>query len=165
MFLIPKVLAVGALFGGLIAMAALAFGEPMGADTPLANRVRVLQRVFYCVVLPGAGVALFCGWALMLPHFAIMLRQRWVWAKALSGWLLVGLLFVVWRMLPLAAWAGDPTERDAQMNLLRTCLIAAIVAAGLVIFFGRHKPRLGQNYAKTNVSKRAKPQAAAEVLP
>lgn len=159
MLLIPKVLAVGMLFGGLCAMAAIAFGEPLGAGAPLADRLRALGRLFYYVVLPGAGVSLFCGWALMLQHFAVMLRQRWVWAKAISGWLLVGALFVVWRLIRLEAWA-EVADRGAQMQTLRWSIAAAIAATALVVFFGRHKPRLGQPYGKAGAQKGAKPQAA-----
>lgn len=138
--LIPKVFAVAALFGGLVAMAAIAMTRRVEAyPFDDASRVTMLRRVYLHVVVPGFVVAMLCGWGLALQHVKVFARQRWVWAKAASGWLLTAGVaisgYLVW------------SDGAAVDGTLKAALFGSVAAAALVIYFGRHKPRLGRKAA------------------
>jgi hypothetical protein len=134
--LIPKVIAVAMLLGGLAAVLVTLSG---GGD------VASVQRLFLLLVIPGSTLAILLGVALTLDAgWRVMLRQRWLVAKLVIGAL--GLPAVhVWAKLSLDAWeAGNHAAAD---RLLAASAAALVVTLALLIL-GRLKPRLGRPAAQ-----------------
>jgi hypothetical protein len=142
--LIPKVLAVGAVLGMMLAMilatnAAHDFAQA-GQGEGAAEYLWLVRRLFHLFIERGIGIAALLGILLFLQHRAVFLRQRWWQAKmaalACSG--------------ALSLWLAP---RMGELNPASTPGAWKLVAAGqwgligltiCVIVLGRLKPRLGQ---------------------
>ena len=146
--LVPKVLAVGGLFGGAVAVGVL---WARGEVEPAAAVVR-------WVVIPATIVASVCGAALMvLAGAGVMWRQRWLRVKL--ALLAVGVPAThVWLASQVhATRAGRPGAAGWGAAGLGVVIAGVVV----VVVLGRVKPRLGQDWGRAFGRGRgeAKPQA------
>jgi uncharacterized membrane protein len=142
--LLPKVIAVAVCFGSLAAALYLwTTGDGEAATLGLVSNL--LARVTAPALIAAAGL----GALLMVePGMKVMLRQRWLQVKLLA--LSVGIPGM-WVWIARALWRAQPggavVDRAAWWNV--TAALAVALAASLaVIVLGRHKPRIGQNWAK-----------------
>jgi len=153
--LLPKVLAVGVLLGGLVAAAILIFtSNPQGA-TAWRDWERQITHLYHYAIIPAAATAVMCGILLLGMHElglpGVMLRQRWVQVKLLLAGPSVLMLHLASRTLL------HDLRRDINNGLVRpqehleTLGVVTLLGIGLVvgvIVLGRLKPGLGQNWAK-----------------
>lgn len=127
--LIPKVLAVCCYFGSLVSMLAVWFAMPRSSAPP----IQPMLLIDNYITIPSLLIAMLLGLALAIHHGPVLLRMRWLQFKIL---LAVSLLFIHFR-LEMSFLSRTPLKP----------LILAVAAAMLIIWLGRHKPRLGQNIA------------------
>ena len=150
--LIPKVLAVGLYFGALVTVAVIWFTGPRRsahlAQPQVQAWVDQISSLFRLLLLPALLVALMLGVALFLQHARVFVRLRWWRAKVVS--LAVGLplghLFMSSRFDLLRQTAGSNQSAAFQIDCGFVVLI--LWSIGLIVL-GRHKPRLGQDWAKS----------------
>lgn len=162
--LLPKILAVGVLVGGLASSIIVCVyvdgrmargAEP---DLPLWS-VELLRAIFLSLVVPATAAAILLGILLTWMHGpGLMLRQRWLQVKLAV--LLVAAPAGHIMMVALLGRARDAAEAGATDAgpLRQFAMMAAAVLAGVVVLMtlGRHKPRLGQNWARTFARLQAK---------
>ncbi|MCC6579564.1 MAG: hypothetical protein IT440_03925 [Phycisphaeraceae bacterium] len=150
--LLPKVLAVAVYFGSLAATATAWIGRasalPSQADLCLAHLL--LTRL----VIPALTITLLLGALLTLQHPRVLAAQRWWQAKAAILFILVpgAHLFMASRMMLLRQAMASPGQPELAMGLARQMemgFVLILAASAVVMFLGRHKPRFGQNWART----------------
>lgn len=145
--LIPKVLGAGTYFGGLIAAAAVIGGFYANAGGEATRQqwvdlANTLRAIFVYAAVPGVTIAILCGVALLWHSGWALWRMRWMKVKATVVVLTIPVLHLF--MSGRLAEVREAGAGGAAMTQFNIGLAAAIVMAGLVIFLGRHKPRLGQ---------------------
>ena len=162
--LIPKIVAVAMLLGGLAAVAILLRPGQAWTLPGLAATTDDVSHLFRFLVIPAAALAGLLGIALLLQHPRILLRQRWLQMKLV---LLViamplGHLMTRTQMQALQAIAHGEAEvagsmaiRPVVVDRLLGLAVAAQVLLIFVMILGRHKPTLGQNWARAY--RKAKP--------
>jgi uncharacterized membrane protein len=152
--LLPKVLCVAAFFGGLVTILVLAFLRPAPQNTAdwLAE-ADLIRRTYTCVVVPALLAAMIFGAFLLLPVWRALIRMRWLQVKLVVVLLCVPTLHLYMRSRSLQFQAAIRDAQFGSAELLHHRLamgtLAAIAFAVLVIFLGRIKPRLGQDYGRT----------------
>lgn len=148
--LIPKVLAVAVGFGGTAA-AILMFASMPADHRAIVTQALAIGRVLDWLVMPAAVAAALLGALLVIVHGTVLLRMRWMQVK----------LVVVFVALPAltragsgqAAWLvqADPAMNSAYpgaaVGLGLLAVSGGLVCWAVVIWLGRHKPRLGQSVA------------------
>ncbi|MCG8512331.1 MAG: hypothetical protein MI741_24185, partial [Rhodospirillales bacterium] len=151
--LIPKVLAVAGFFGGSLAAMALTwhylslmidqYDEP--ARIQLQHAPHLLRIIFLAVIVPSTCVALVTGIGLLITNSPrIMLRQRWLVVKlalvALGVPVMHFLMVIQMHRVEDVLEQGlrDPGPLQGFFN----GTIVLILGCVLLIFLGRHKPRL-----------------------
>lgn len=145
--LIPKVLAVAGLFGGTLAVAVL-LTTGTGKD-PAAVRATLehVREVYRWLLLPSATLAVLTGIGLTLQHPGPLLRQRWLQVKLLLVLVALPTLHLLCRHLYSRAVQSLGSTSDSSPNqppALTLAALAVVILLALVIFLGRHKPRLGR---------------------
>lgn len=163
--LLPKVVCVAMLVGGLAAVAAIVGPPRDWRPGELDAAHAAMSRVFRFVVIPGSiGTVLF-GVALLFEHFSVFLRLRWLQVK-------VALAVIALATLHLAMRHQMHQIQDARSALrvepvlpheglsrgaaaLWYTALAGETALLLIVVIGRHKPRLGQNRATLNKPRHA----------
>lgn len=168
--LVPKVAAVGVLIGSLAASVVIAqfvaARMAAGVETTLPMwSVDLLRAVFVQLVVPATAAAIVLGVGLLLMHGPrLMLRQRWLQVKltllAVAAPVGHGTMVALLEHVRDAAEAGSTDTA----TLHRFSIMASLVLAGVIVLtaLGRHKPRLGQNWARTH--RRVLKRAGAAVL-
>lgn len=157
--LLPKIIAVAMLIGGLAAVVATA-GPPHALASSAATtravwaqQVDSLEHLFRWVVIPGSTAAIIFGVALFFQHPAVFIRQRWMQVKLLLVLLGLPMLHLLMRSrtLELAAWvqsAGGSSEAEdrglALLAEIRWLAAGGLLLCVLIAVIGRHKPRLGR---------------------
>lgn len=147
--LIPKYLAVGAYFGGIMAVAVLFFLPDEGHGVDVRMRESAI-RIAHWLILPGAVLASVMGMALWLQHAKVFWRMRWFRVKLLLIFGLLGPIEMLGYTLitNLDAWKGQSKTVDVDRLVsaagLGATLIGLIILAVTIIMLGRLKPRLGQ---------------------
>ena len=153
--LIPKVLAAGTYLGILVATAAMWFMEngniAAGAGMDQRQIVEFLSVMFRFVVVPVLLVALIFGVLLFLQHPMVFLRMRWLQLKLMLIVIFVPLshFFMSSRLGILREACIEQKPWGGAENETSFGLIVVVLVTMLIIFLGRQKPRLGQNWAKT----------------
>lgn len=155
----PKLVGVALYVGGVGALAVLA-GMLRGAEASSAvGLVRGMQGVFWFALAPGAALASLCGLGLLALHGRVLLAMRWLQVKL--ALLVVGLPVIdvvllerLGRVSRLArpVWEGEGgVGALAAMRSEAGALFWVSVGVGgllvVVMWLGRHKPRLGQSPA------------------
>lgn len=145
--LIPKVLGVAVYFGGLVAAAAVigAFYADGGAAASRQQWIDLtytLRAIFVFAAVPGLLLAIVCGVGLLWHSRWVLWRMRWMKLKAAILIVTIPLLHLF--MSSRLVHVREHGEGGAAMVQFNIALAAAIAFAVMVIFLGRHKPRLGQ---------------------
>ncbi len=155
--LIPKVLCVAIVFGGLVA--ALAISMRVHQATPRQWLVVIsdLNWIFTRAIVPGLLGSIGFGIALLMQHPRELIRMRWLRLKLLL--LVVGLPTLhLWMSHLLSGMRESATEAEKLTNMLgepvrlehwtqfRIGLVIGVATVALIICIGRQKPRLGQRY-------------------
>lgn len=150
LLLLPKVLAVAVYSGGLAATVFVWFTRGGASGPPSEDLIFLVRDLITRLVVPALLVCLLLGTALTLMHRDVFTRLRWWRTKVallvpglpLSHW------FMATRLVRLhdAAVAGQADA--AARNQFSAGLVVVLLGSLLVIVLGRHKPRLGQNWAR-----------------
>lgn len=167
--LVPKVLAVGCLFGGLVsALLLLTVARPSPQDTAAwAHWLNVISILFRYLVVPASLAVVSFGLLLTLQAPRILLAQRWLQVKLL---LLVTTLpplhFLAryrFHQLRQADPALTPPSSAPQPTCgVLACVITAVIVVAILVTLSRVKPRLGQNWAQTYMRLRSRKAALSK---
>jgi len=156
--LIPKVLAVGFVFGSSIVELLVTNWARQSADFGdadyAARDLFLVKRFLTHFIEPAVGLAALLGLWLFLQHPSVFLRQRWWQVKmgllaatgAVSFWL-AGRLEIL--------GPGSPPSLWRQVAWGQWGLIGLTIS---VIVLGRLKPRLGHNPAPAGAGALAPPK-------
>lgn len=161
--LLPKILGVGAAFGGLLSATALWLS--CDHESPLPGVVLACIGVlFRAVIVPGLVVAIVMGAALLWHHGRVMLAMRWVWAKLVLTAAGVPVLhvFMASRLELLEEAAKDGIVAPTATTQFTWGLAVSLAWVAGLIVLGRHKPRLGRGYFR--VSGLDKPSAGDQTI-
>jgi hypothetical protein len=155
--LLPKVIAVGVFFGA-VATAAMIFFRGPGDDMSHAAWVGLIADVFRFVAVPALIAAMLFGAMLFMQHPRLFLLQRWFQVKAalIVGGVPAGHLFMASRIHAYRTQATDQLHTQIAVGLIVTLAWTACI-----IMLGRHKPKLGQNWAKVYIRWRDATKAMA----
>ncbi|MHC4994777.1 MAG: hypothetical protein ACYTGQ_06935 [Planctomycetota bacterium] len=134
--LIPKVLAVGCVVGGLVAMGVVSCWDDN-------NAVVLVGLILERVVGPGVTVAIVFGVGLFRQHAVVFWRMRWLRIKMFLVIVFLGSLLFLWDHVQVVA-GGD----QEALSALRWNLVVSIGMAVALVILGRMKPRLGMEVAK-----------------
>lgn len=158
--LLPKVLAVFTLLGGLLAALILICTSDPRTPADWRYLERTLTRLYHWMVVPGAVASIMLGVMLLLADgWRIMLRQRWLQVKlallavAIPGLHTLSRGLLLWIRYELVV--GEPDGPHGLLDALGSVTAAGVAVLVVVIILGRLKPRLGQNWARAY----PKPQA------
>lgn len=146
--LIPKILSVGAVFGGFLAVAALLHSSDPQTPEQWHSLIRSVEVLFLRLIVPAVFCVLTFGFLLLLMHWRAFLAMRWIWTKFVLLILALPPLHLTGRWLigqaRLALEAGDLERVSSVMGNFTLTVDLAVLAVALVAGFSRHKPRLGQ---------------------
>ncbi|MCC7203644.1 MAG: hypothetical protein IT441_01060 [Phycisphaeraceae bacterium] len=143
--LIPKVLCFATLLGGLIAALGIAMSARPDDPASAQQAARTIAVIVHWTIIPGGAGAFLFGLLLLLQHPAVFLRLRWLQLKLV---LLPALILLHLYTRHLNKSLPDHPATPGNLTSLRGMLLAAVLLTALIIFLGRHKPRLTQNWAK-----------------
>lgn len=154
--ILPKYVFVSIFLGGLVSLLVLAFLRPMPQRIEEWQfRIKLVAISYVFVVVPGLLGGMIVGLILLFSHFRAFVRMRWLQLKLLLVAVCVPCLHFYMRGKATQLHAlldrnepGDLQQAPALWLDLRNGTLSAIMFALVVIFLGRIKPRLGQNYAR-----------------
>ncbi|HAI14401.1 MAG TPA: hypothetical protein DCM28_22040 [Phycisphaerales bacterium] len=159
--LIPKVLAMAVYFGAMVCAAVLwhvQIGckpmEEIDAAT-LMQQLMTIRLLVVCVGVPALLLTIVMGLLLWLEHPKTFLRMRWVRVKLI----LLGLgipgfhVFMASRLYHFRHTLESGTIEQSLKNQLTLGFTLLLIWSAVIIWLGRHKPRLWQNWAKNYKSK------------
>ena len=157
-WLIPKVLSVGVYYGGLVTAAVLWFTGPrrsMDKGDHILQWIDQVGSVFRFVVVPAVSAAMVFGFLLLLQHPRVLIRLRWLRVKLVIVALFIPAahVFLSSRLALLREAAAQSTIDYSAEWQFEMGLVAAIAISTLIVVLGRHKPKLGQNWAKAFAGK------------
>ncbi|GAB4186328.1 MAG: hypothetical protein Kow00105_00850 [Phycisphaeraceae bacterium] len=146
--LIPKVLSVAALFGGFLAASVLLHTHHPASLEDWGHLIEMVSTVFRRLIVPAVLLVVVFGVLLLWQHWRVFLTMRWVQLKLVLLLLTVPPLHLTGRWLigqARDALAGGDLDRVVTLMFWFTVTAdLAVLALAVVIFIGRHKPRLGQ---------------------
>lgn len=146
--LIPKVLAVGALFGGFTAVAVLLHSSQPETHDQWAHLIETVSTLFRRLIVPAVLIVIVLGVSLLMQHPGVFLRMRWVRLKLTLLVLALPPLHLTGRWLinqtRQALEAGQLDRVAELMGRFNIAVDLAVLAVVVVVVLGRHKPRLGQ---------------------
>lgn len=141
--LIPKVLAVGVYLGSVTTCAVIFFTRDAER---VAETVEQVSRLMRFLVVPAMLTAATFGVLLLMQHPRVFLRMRWFQAKlAIMAAGVPAAHFFMSSRLDAMRHAVDSADAARELTWGFAVLLAG---SAVVVFIGRHKPRLGQNWAK-----------------
>lgn len=157
--LIPKVLAVGALFGGFLSVSVLMHTHPPKTLEQWDTLIEMVGTLFTRLIVPAVLCVVGLGILLLWMHWRAFLGMRWVCLKLVLLGVALPSLHLTGRWLigqaRLASQAGELDRVAALMGRFGLTIDLAVAALVVVIVIGRHKPRLGQR-PRTVAEQRAK---------
>ncbi len=146
--LIPKVIAIAALFGGFLASAVILHNTDPQSLEQWGQLIQTISTVFRLLIVPAALAVIVLGALLLLQHPRVFLKMRWVRLK---------LALLVMTLPALHLWArslfGQAREALQMDQLDRVAALMgrfsfvvdlAVAAVVVVIVLARLKPRLGE---------------------
>jgi len=152
--LMLKIVGVGVFLGGLVSVLVVQLATPT-PDTPQGwvLQAALIRRAFVLVIVPGLVTALCAGSMLAVTLLGVFLRVRWFQAKLLVVAAAAPALhvFMRGRSAALRAALDSPPDLEAACRIRSQLLagtVAAIAFTLVVMWLGRVKPRLGQDYAR-----------------
>jgi hypothetical protein len=157
--LIPKVICVGTLVGGLVSAGALWSHRQLGiSGGDGCWEVMAISVVFRWVVVPALMATITLGLLLFLQHPRIFWSMRWFRVKLLLLAATLPVFHLTTRPVFLKIKTAyqeptglnvDPTGLASACRTFTGQLVLTILLFLTVILLGRLKPRLGQNFAKS----------------
>jgi uncharacterized membrane protein len=152
--LFPKIIFVGIFLGGLVNLLVLVLLQPTPATAGDWHlQVLMIHRAYAYVIIPALIGTLAMGLLLLSTHFRAFAGMRWFQLKIMLVVICVPVLHTFMRSRFMALQAvlahEDLTAAAAIRLQLQWGTVGALAFALTVIFLGRIKPRLGQNYART----------------
>jgi uncharacterized membrane protein len=158
--LIPKVLSVGALFGGFMGASVLLHASDPQNPEQWARLIETVGTLFRRLIVPAVLCVILFGALLLLQHMRVFLTLRWVRVKLVLLLVTLPPLHLTGRwLIDHARRALEAGQLDRVEELMRRFTLTvdlAVLAVIVVVVIGRHKPRLGQ---------RPKPPAAQRNAP
>ncbi len=160
--LIPKILSIGALFGGFLAAAVLLHADAPQTHTQWTDLIATISTLFLRLIVPAVMCVILFGVLLFLQHPKTFLKMRWFRVKVVLLVLTLTPLHLTGRWLidhaRLALESEDLGRVSELMGRFTFTVDMAVLAIVVVIVIGRHKPRLGQR-PKTLADQRSAPAA------
>ncbi|QQE11852.1 hypothetical protein JD969_20640 [Planctomycetota bacterium] len=181
-FLIPKIISICAIWGVLLACAALILCAPDTAHLPAVEQLNTsrqlltqITQLLHYLIIPALVLANIFGLLLFLDEPRIFIRLRWLQTKMLLIIIAYPILFAflntklsqsqsliattITKTTILnhqsATIKQQPildraiTQTSLNLQVINWSLLIILILTTLVIILGRHKPKLGQNWAKT----------------
>ncbi len=146
--LIPKILSVGALFGGFLSAAVILHTHHPQTLEQWAVLIETIGTLFTHLIVPAVLCVILFGILLFLMHWRAFLSMRWFQVKAVLLLIALPPLHLTGRWLigqaRLALEAGELDRVAKIMGRFTLTVDLAVLALIVVIVIGRHKPRLGQ---------------------
>lgn len=146
--LIPKILSVGALFGGFLGAAVLLHASDPHTHEQWAHLIETVSTLFRRLIVPAVLCVVLLGTLLLLQHPKQFVKMRWFRLKAALLLLALPPLHFTGRwLMSQARQALDDGQLDLVADLMGRLTLTvdlAVLAVIVVIVIGRHKPRLGQ---------------------
>lgn len=146
--LIPKVLAVAALFGGFLSAAVILHTSDPETPEQWTQLIETISHLFTRLIVPAVLCVIVFGLALLLQHPRVFLTRRWVQVKLLLLLIALPPLHLTARgLLGQARQALENGQLDRTTEFMGWFTLTvdfAVVAVAVVVFLGRYKPRLGQ---------------------
>jgi len=159
--LIPKVLAVAALFGGFLSASVTLHTADPGTPEQWTQLIQTVSHLFLRLIVPAVLSVIVLGLALLLQHPRVFLTRRWVQVKLLMLIVSLPTLHLTARgLLEQARRALENGQLDHTAQFMgRFTLVVdlAVVALACVIFLGRYKPRLGQKPIQRHQQQESEP--------
>ena len=151
--ILPKFIAVGLLLGGITTnlVILILYTDEKVTYMNCPATVELMRWIFRLMVIPGSSLAILAGLCLAATnHWAVMTRQRWLQLKIMIVVTAIPILhFWLRHQLNTLHHGNTGVETDLSIGYLHTVLIIAAGIILLLIWLGRIKPKLGQNWAKT----------------
>lgn len=155
--LIPKVISVCVYFGASVSAAVLwhvfvGCRNIDGIDAAmLSHQIESVKLLIVFVAVPALLLALILGVFLILQHPKAMLKMRWVRLKLLL--LFFGIpvfhVFMASRLHHFREQLESGIINISLRNQLNIGFTLLLIWSAVLIWLGRHKPRLWQNWAKS----------------
>ncbi len=146
--LIPKILSVGALFGGFLGAAVLLHASDPQTHEQWSHIIATTSTLFLRLIVPAVMCVILFGVLLFWQHPKVFLKMRWFQVKVVLLILTLPALHLTGRWLihhAREALAAGKLEQVAELMRHFTLTVdLAVLALVVVIVIGRHKPRLGQ---------------------
>ena len=142
--LLPKVIAVGLLLGGLAA-AVVVTRTAIRMDNP-AVMLPAIRAIFQWVVIPAGFVIVLTGVGLLMQHPRELLGRRWLQVKLVLIALGVPLAHFASRAVLMTAVRDQADIEAVRRNLETFATLLSVAVLGVIVIsvIGRLKPRLGQ---------------------
>lgn len=148
-FLLPKIVGIALLVGGMASVCVLLLDLPREAPL-LHEQLERIAHLYQCVIIPGASVATAAGVALLWMHGKALWALRWMKAKVILAALTIPLLHVLsHHWLEQAEEYAEEAQAALALGAAHKLLLltlGGLVAMLLLIWLGRHKPRLGEKF-------------------
>jgi len=146
--LIPKILSVGALFGGFLSASVMLHTQDPQTREQWTHQIAILSTLFLRLIVPAVICVILFGVLLFLQHPKPFMKMRWLRVKAALLVLTLPPLHLMGRsLINQARQALDAGQLDRVAELMGRFTLTvdlAVLAVIVVIVIGRHKPRLGQ---------------------
>ncbi|QDU33831.1 hypothetical protein KS4_18890 [Poriferisphaera corsica] len=167
-FLIPKIISICAIWGVLAACALLILCAPDFAHKTESAYLNAIHQLLTQItqlnnylIIPALILANVFGLLLFLDEPRIFIRLRWLQAKMLLIILIYPALFAFLssklfhaRSTITTALANNSLEfavglTQKNLQVINLTIFTVLVMTTVIIILGRHKPKLGQNWAQT----------------
>jgi uncharacterized membrane protein len=146
--LIPKILSVGALFGGFLAASALLHASAPQTHEQWAHVIATTSTLFLRLIVPAVFCVILFGVLLFFQHPKQFMKMRWFQVKVVLLIVALPPLHLTGRWLihhaREALEVGDLVRVAELMGRFLLTADLAVLAVIVVIVIGRHKPRFGQ---------------------
>ncbi len=152
--IVPKLFFVAGFLGGLMGTLMIVYAQPVPA-TPAewAGHLDLVHRAYSHLIVPCLVGAMLFGLVLLSSHFRAFIRMRWFQVKIFLVAVGVPCLHVYMydRMQMLTRFVQEErfVEATAYRGHMASGTVAALAFGLVVLFLGRVKPRLGQDYGRT----------------
>jgi hypothetical protein len=152
--LIPKVLCAAIYLGAMLSATALLVVADVKSMPAMVDAAAFVS--LYLAVPAAIGAVAFGG-ALLLLHGGILFRMRWFQIKLGLVMLLVPFT-ILWSVM----LHGQHTSADGfAVSFITKWFGLCVVLACVMIWLGRHKPRLGQSVTTVYQQRRMRSEATS----
>jgi hypothetical protein len=158
--LMLKIVGAAMFLGGNVSLVTLALAtEVPGTPAAWVAQADLIRRAHLCVIIPGVVLATGAGIALLASVWRALIRMRWLQVKIGLIAVSVPLFHYLMRSraIRLQQAVTEPLD-EVLAGRLRSQMLATSIAmlamTLVIIWLGRIKPRLGQDYGRTFTTRR-----------